>query len=79
VTVACLLLVVNIRRSAVGRRFLAVRINERAAAAVGIDVACTKLTWRRPSSPVRTRDDGLPSVEVIEASSLVDDHSSARR
>jgi ABC-type branched-subunit amino acid transport system permease subunit len=44
VTLACLLLVVNIRRSAVGRRFLAVRINERAAAAAGIDVARTKLT-----------------------------------
>jgi branched-chain amino acid transport system permease protein len=37
------LAVVNIRRGSVGRRFLAVRANERAAAAVGISVARTKL------------------------------------
>jgi branched-chain amino acid transport system permease protein len=37
------LAVVNLRRGAVGRRFLAVRSNERAAAAAGIDVARTKL------------------------------------
>jgi branched-chain amino acid transport system permease protein len=35
--------VANLRRSSTGRRFLAVRANERAAAAVGIDVARTKL------------------------------------
>lgn len=35
--------VVNLRRGAVGRRFLAVRANERAAAAIGISVARTKL------------------------------------
>jgi branched-chain amino acid transport system permease protein len=34
---------VNLRRGATGRRFLAVRANERAAAAAGIDVARTKL------------------------------------
>lgn len=33
----------NLRRGAVGRRFLAVRANERAAAATGINVANTKL------------------------------------
>ncbi len=38
------LLVVNIRRSSTGRRFLAVRANERAAASVGIDVTRSKLT-----------------------------------
>ncbi len=43
VTLGCALLVLNVRRSAVGRRFLAVRANERAAAAVGIDVPRTKL------------------------------------
>jgi branched-chain amino acid transport system permease protein len=37
------LAVVNVRRGAVGRRFLAVRANERAAAAAGINVARTKL------------------------------------
>ncbi len=41
--VACALMVANIRRSSLGRRFLAVRINERAAAAAGINVARTKL------------------------------------
>jgi branched-chain amino acid transport system permease protein len=35
--------VANLRRSATGRRFLAVRANERAAAAAGIEVARTKL------------------------------------
>lgn len=37
------LLVANIRRGGIGRRFLAVRSNERASAAAGIDVAGTKL------------------------------------
>ena len=37
------MLVVNVRRSAVGRRMLAVRANERAAAAGGINVPRTKL------------------------------------
>jgi branched-chain amino acid transport system permease protein len=41
--VACALMVANIRRSSLGRRFLAVRINERAAAAAGINVPRTKL------------------------------------
>lgn len=37
------LMVVNVRRSSTGRQFLAVRSNERAAAAAGIDVAGTKV------------------------------------
>jgi branched-chain amino acid transport system permease protein len=37
------LAVANLRRGAAGRRFLAVRANERAASAVGIDVARSKL------------------------------------
>ncbi len=37
------LLVVNVRRGVVGRRFLAVRSNERAAAAAGVGVAPTKM------------------------------------
>lgn len=44
VLVVCALAVANIARSATGRRFLAVRSNERAAAAAGIDVAGTKIT-----------------------------------
>lgn len=42
VIVLCLM-VVNVRRSNTGRQFLAVRSNERAAAAAGIDVARTKI------------------------------------
>jgi branched-chain amino acid transport system permease protein len=41
--VAIALGVANLRRGATGRRFLAVRANERAAAAAGINVARTKL------------------------------------
>ncbi len=44
VSIACMVLVSNVRRSGTGRRFLAVRANERAAAAAGINVAGTKLT-----------------------------------
>ena len=43
VTIALALLVGNVRRSSLGRRMLAVRSNERAAAAAGIDVRNTKL------------------------------------
>jgi branched-subunit amino acid ABC-type transport system permease component len=42
-TVGAALLVANVRRSGVGRRMLAVRENERAAAAAGISVPRTKL------------------------------------
>ncbi len=42
-SIICALLVANTRRGVIGRRFLAVRSNERAAAAVGIDVGNTKL------------------------------------
>jgi branched-chain amino acid transport system permease protein len=41
--VLCSLAVANLRRNGTGRRFLAVRANERAAASVGIDVSRTKL------------------------------------
>jgi branched-chain amino acid transport system permease protein len=43
ITVALGLLVANLRRSSLGQRMLAVRSNERAAAAVGIDVRKVKL------------------------------------
>ncbi len=43
VTILCCLLVANLRRSSLGQRMLAVRSNERAAAAAGIDVRSVKL------------------------------------
>lgn len=43
VLIGCALLVANLRRNGTGRRFLAVRANERAAAAAGINVSRTKL------------------------------------
>lgn len=46
------LVVVNLRRGAVGRRFLAVRANERAAAAAGINVANTKMLGFAISSAI---------------------------
>ncbi|MEM8903877.1 MAG: ABC transporter permease [Actinomycetota bacterium] len=42
-TLLCAVLVVRLRNGSVGRRFLAVRINEQAAAAAGISVPRTKL------------------------------------
>ena len=44
VTLACFALVANVRRGAIGRRLLAVRANERSAAAAGVDVTAAKLT-----------------------------------
>jgi branched-chain amino acid transport system permease protein len=43
VLILCAFAVSNLRRNGTGRRFLAVRANERAAAAAGINVARTKL------------------------------------
>ena len=43
VTALCALFVVNIRRSGTGLRFLAIRANERAAAACGVNGAAVKL------------------------------------
>lgn len=43
-------MVINIRRSSTGRRMLAVRANERAAAAAGVDVGRTKLLGAAVSS-----------------------------
>ena len=43
ITFALAMMVVNIRRSATGRRILAIRSNERAAASIGINVASGKL------------------------------------
>ena len=43
VTILCCMLVANLRRAGLGQRMLAVRSNERAAAAAGIDVRRVKL------------------------------------
>ena len=43
VLVSCAFIVVGVRRGRLGRRFLAVRSNERAAAAAGINVGRTKV------------------------------------
>lgn len=43
VLILCAVAVANLRRNGTGRRFLAVRANERAAAAAGINVSRTKL------------------------------------
>ena len=45
VTALCALFVVNIRRSGTGLRFLAIRANERAAAACGVNGAAVKLRF----------------------------------
>ena len=44
VAIALCLLVANLRRSVLGQQMLAVRANERAAAATGINVARVKIT-----------------------------------
>ena len=56
------LVVVNVRRSGTGRRFLAVRGNERAAAAAGVSVAGTKCwpSGSPRSSPGSAAAVGLP-------------------
>jgi branched-chain amino acid transport system permease protein len=43
ITILCCMLVANLRRSGLGQRMLAVRSNERAAAAAGVSVRRTKL------------------------------------
>ncbi len=43
VAAAACLVVINVRRAGCGRTFLAVRVNERAAASIGVDVVKTKL------------------------------------
>ena len=50
VLLGCIALVANLRRNGTGRRFLAVRANERAAAAAGINVS-RRSCWRSASQP----------------------------
>ncbi|MDQ0691410.1 branched-chain amino acid ABC transporter permease/ATP-binding protein [Arthrobacter sp. W4I7] len=50
--VLCAVVVTNLRRSTLGRRLIAVRTNERAAAALGINLASTKLFAFAASSAI---------------------------
>ncbi len=59
--------VVNLRRSATGRRLLATRSNERAAAAAGVDVAATKRTAFAIAAFIAGLGGALVSVEISRA------------
>jgi len=67
VFVLVVLLVSNVRRSALGRRMLAVRSNERAAASAGIAVSRTKLQAFAISSFIAGLGGGLLSTQFNEA------------
>jgi len=69
VTLACILLVANVRRSHTGRRFLAIRSNERAAAAAGVDIARTKLLAAALSSFVAAVSGVLLAYKNVDLSS----------
>ena len=69
----CAIGVANIRRTGVGRRFLAVRANERAAASAGINVARTKLLAFAMSAGIAGLGGimiGFRQVEVSSANFL---------
>jgi branched-chain amino acid transport system permease protein len=59
--------VVNLRRSATGRRLLATRSNERAAAAAGVDVAATKRTAFAIAAFIAGLAGGLVSIRLGKA------------
>jgi branched-chain amino acid transport system permease protein len=61
--------VANVRRSGLGRRFLAVRANERAAAAAGIHVARTKLLAFAISAAVAGVGGVMLAFKQVEVSS----------
>lgn len=61
--------VANLRRTGVGRRFLAVRDNERAAAAAGINVARTKLMAFMLSSGIAGIGGVMLGFKQVEVSS----------
>ncbi|MFM7224498.1 MAG: ABC transporter permease [Actinomycetota bacterium] len=64
VLTVAVLAVANLRRSATGLRWLAVRSNERAAAAAGIDVAATKLSAFAVSSVLAGLGGALLAYEL---------------
>lgn len=63
-------MVVNLRRSPTGRRLLATRSNERAAAAVGVDVASTKLTAFAVSAFIAGIGGALVGYRIGKADAL---------
>jgi branched-chain amino acid transport system permease protein len=65
----CAIGIANIRRTGVGRRFLAVRANERAAAAAGINVARTKLLAFALASGIAGVGGVMLSFKQVEVSS----------
>jgi ABC-type branched-subunit amino acid transport system permease subunit len=64
VLTVAVLAVANLRRSATGLRWLAVRSNERAAAAAGVDVAATKLSAFAVSSVLAGMGGALLAYEL---------------
>jgi branched-chain amino acid transport system permease protein len=65
----CAIAIANIRRAGVGRRFLAVRANERAAAAAGISVTRTKLLAFGLSSAIAGLGGVMLGFRQVEVSS----------
>jgi ABC-type branched-subunit amino acid transport system ATPase component/ABC-type branched-subunit amino acid transport system permease subunit len=65
--------VTNLRRNATGRRMLAVRANERAAAAIGVDVRTTKLVAFAISAVVAGLAGALLSYQQGQVSPLAFD------
>ncbi len=65
----CAIAVANIRRTGVGRRFLAVRANERAAAAAGINVSRSKLLAFALSSALAGIGGVMLGFKQVEVSS----------
>ena len=65
----CAFALANIRRTGLGRRFLAVRANERAAAAAGVNVARTKLLAFAISSAIAGIGGVMLGFKQVEVSS----------
>ena len=65
----CAIAVANVRKSGAGRRFLAVRANERAAAAAGINVARTKLLAFGASAAIAGIGGLMLGFKQVEVSS----------
>ncbi len=63
-------MVVNLRRSSTGRRLLATRSNERAAAGVGVDVAATKLAAFAVSAFIAGIGGALVGYRIGKADAL---------
>jgi branched-subunit amino acid ABC-type transport system permease component len=69
VLAACAVAVANVRRTGVGRRFLAVRANERAAAAAGLNVSRTNLLAFAMSAAIAGIGGLMLGFKQVEVSS----------